>query len=325
MIIALPEDDPRYSEKIRDLNKVRWPAIPALPATILSVPAPNRLSVPGLGATSDVQARNLLLMASPFKSLEALLSLLDDFGEGTGVMHVRAQRQPIRGNLVPAVVNGIRDIRDEETQTTLRAYLGQTYLFHKAFKCVLDITPSHGHLLLKRQLLLSVWSRSRKERIHVSKHNVLHAVCRCLWSHKDECSALHVHASTQLGPSNGWCGDRKCRDCNNRMPNYYQASPHLCRPLLQARVEEQTRQQRVLNPECPAPELLEPQIKLFVEGSEVNFEDHPFVKALKESGCLEKDIEVKEIISEDAEGRDIVLGWCTFTYQASTDQASCRS
>ena len=51
-------------------------------------------------------------------------------------MYVRAQRQHLRGDLVPHVVNGCNDIRDQETGKTLRAYLGQTYLFHKAFKCV---------------------------------------------------------------------------------------------------------------------------------------------------------------------------------------------
>ena len=85
-----------------------------------------------------MQAKTLLLKASPFNSLEALLSLFEDLDGGTGVMYVRAQRQRLRGDLVPHVVSGCKDVRDQETGKTLRAYLGQTYLFHKAFKCVLS-------------------------------------------------------------------------------------------------------------------------------------------------------------------------------------------
>ena len=81
-----------------------------------------------------MQAKTLLLKASPFRSLEALLSLFEDFDGGTGVMYVRAQRQRLRGELVSHVVNGCKDIQDVETGSTLRAFLGQTYLFHKAFK-----------------------------------------------------------------------------------------------------------------------------------------------------------------------------------------------
>ena len=91
---------------------------------------------PALKVLCNVQAKTLLLKRSPFRSLEALLSLFDDFAEGTGVMYVRAQRQPLRGDLVSHVVDGCKDVQDEETGKTLRAYLGQTYLFHKAFKCV---------------------------------------------------------------------------------------------------------------------------------------------------------------------------------------------
>ncbi len=94
-----------------------------------------------------VQAKTLLLKASPFRSLEALLSLFEDLKGGTGVMYVRAQRQRLRGDLVPHVVNSCKDIWDQETGKTLRAYLGQTYLFHKAFKCVfLPISHLLGRL-----------------------------------------------------------------------------------------------------------------------------------------------------------------------------------
>ena len=84
----------------------------------------------------NVQAKTLLLKASPFRTLEALLSLFDDLNGGTGVMYVRAQRQRLKGDLVPHVVDGCKDIRDQDSGATLREYLGHTYLFHKAFKCV---------------------------------------------------------------------------------------------------------------------------------------------------------------------------------------------
>ena len=90
------------------------------------------------------------------------------------------------------------------------------------------------------------------------------------------------------------------------------------RPLLAARVDEQKRQQQAVDPKRPAPELLQPTIKLFVEGTEMKPEDHIFIRALKESGCINKEMQVKEIIGKDEEGRSIVLGWCTFAYQASS-------
>ena len=95
----------------------------------------------------------------------------------------------------------------------------------------------------------------------------------------------------------------------------------LCRPLLKARVDEQRRQQQVLHPEHPAPVLLEPKIRLFVEGTEVKPEDHLFIRALEESGCINKEIDIKEIEGKDEGGRSVVLGWCAFTYQVSSTQS----
>ena len=51
-------------------------------------------------------------------------------------MYVRAERQRLRGDLVPHIVNGCKDIQDTATGKTLLAYLCQSYLFHEAFKCV---------------------------------------------------------------------------------------------------------------------------------------------------------------------------------------------
>ncbi len=79
-------------------------------------------------------------MASPFKSLEALLSLFDDLNGGTGIMYVRARRQRLKGDLVPHMVDGCKDIRDEDSGATLREYLGQTYLVHKTFTYVLHVS-----------------------------------------------------------------------------------------------------------------------------------------------------------------------------------------
>ena len=90
-----------------------------------------------------------------------------------------------------------------------------------------------------------------------------------------------------------------------------------CRPLLKACVDEQRRQQQAVDPKRPPPVLLEPRIKLFVEGTEVKPEDHIFIRALKESKCINKEIDVKEVIDKDEQGCSIVLGWCTFAYQAS--------
>ena len=52
-------------------------------------------------------------------------------------------------------------------------------------------------------------------------------------------------------------------------------------------------------------------------------EDHLFIRALQDSGCIDETIKVKEIRAKDEEGRNIVLGWCTFAYQVSSTQASC--
>ena len=81
-----------------------------------------------------MQATKLLLKASPFKSLGALLEIFKDFEGGTGVMYVITQPQPKRDDLVPCEVDGIKDIRDQETGKTLRSYLSQTYLTHEAFR-----------------------------------------------------------------------------------------------------------------------------------------------------------------------------------------------
>lgn len=83
---------------------------------------------------STIQAKDLLLKASPFKSLEALLEVFKDFEAGTGVMYVVTQPQPKRDALVPCEVDGIKDIKDQETGETLRSYLTQAYLTHKAFR-----------------------------------------------------------------------------------------------------------------------------------------------------------------------------------------------
>ena len=79
-----------------------------------------------------MQAKTLLLKASQFKSLEALLEVFKDFEGGTGIIYLRTQPQPKRDDLVPCEVDGIKDIRDQETGTTLRSYLTQAYLNHKA-------------------------------------------------------------------------------------------------------------------------------------------------------------------------------------------------
>ena len=92
------------------------------------------------------------------------------------------------------------------------------------------------------------------------------------------------------------------------------------RPLFEARLEYQQQQQLERNPKDPALVLLESQCKLYVEGTAVKLENHSFVQALKNSGRLEKGIDVKEI-SMTEDGTKKVLGWCAFTYQV--DQASC--
>ena len=81
-----------------------------------------------------MQAMKLLLKGSLFKSLGALLEVFKDFEAGTGVMYVVTQPQPKRDELVPCEVDGIKDIRDQETGMTVRSYLSQTYLAHKAFR-----------------------------------------------------------------------------------------------------------------------------------------------------------------------------------------------
>lgn len=60
--------------------------------------------------------------------------------------------------------------------------------------------------------------------------------------------------------------------------------------------------------------LLESQCTLYVEGTAVKPEDHSFVQALRNSGRLDKDMNVKEI-SMHEDGKKKVLGWCAFTYQ----------
>ena len=81
-----------------------------------------------------MQAKDLLLKVSPFKSLEALLEVFKDFEAGTGVMYVVTQPQPKRDALIPCEVDGVKDIKDQETGETLRSYLTQAYLTHKAFR-----------------------------------------------------------------------------------------------------------------------------------------------------------------------------------------------
>lgn len=81
------------------------------------------------------QARHMLLVSSRFKSLDALLKIFEDFDGGTGVLYLRAEpSKEADKDLVPCEVDGVRDIQDMETGKTLRAYLGQTHLFHKAFR-----------------------------------------------------------------------------------------------------------------------------------------------------------------------------------------------
>ena len=80
------------------------------------------LAGPGwVSGMSTIQAKDLLLEASPFKNLEALLEVFKDFEAGTGVMYVRTKPQPKRDDLVPCEVDGIKDIRDQEIGETLRS------------------------------------------------------------------------------------------------------------------------------------------------------------------------------------------------------------
>ena len=88
----------------------------------------------------------------------------------------------------------------------------------------------------------------------------------------------------------------------------------MSRPLLEARLKEQQRQQLERNPKGPAPALLEPRCKLYVEGTAVRERDHPFVQALHNSGRLDEDIDVKEISMTEDDSKK-VLGWCAFTHQ----------
>ena len=77
----------------------------------------------------------MLLLASRFKSLDALLKIFEDFDGGSGVLYLRAEpSKEADKDLVSWEVDGLRDILDMETGKTLRAYLGQTYLFHVAFR-----------------------------------------------------------------------------------------------------------------------------------------------------------------------------------------------
>ena len=140
---AIPEDDSGYNQKMTNIHEVCRAATPMLERSC-------RPTCPPLAQTwkvkDDAQAKTLLLEASPFKSLEALLSLFDDLNGGTGVMYVRAERQCLRGDLVPHVVDGCKDIKDAETGKTLREYLGQTYLFHRAFRYA---RPRTSHLCFR--------------------------------------------------------------------------------------------------------------------------------------------------------------------------------
>lgn len=81
-----------------------------------------------------MQGLRLLLLNSPFETAEALLKLLKDLGGGTGVVDVRAQRQPDDDDLVPCTVDGVKDIRDEQSGKTLQAFLSQLYLSHPVFR-----------------------------------------------------------------------------------------------------------------------------------------------------------------------------------------------
>ncbi len=87
-------------------------------------------------------------------------------------------------------------------------------------------------------------------------------------------------------------------------------------------MKEQKRQQQAIDPKRPAPVLLQPSIKLFVESTAMDPEDHTFIRALQKSGGIEKDIIVREVRGKDEQGRSVVFGWCTFTYQASSAQPS---
>lgn len=99
---------------------------------------------------------------------------------------------------------------------------------------------------------------------------------------------------------------------------------YLRRPLLEARLTEQKKQQLALDPEGPEPTLLEPKCRLFVEGTEVNFNEHLFVQALIHSGLVEEQIDVRTIWGEDDEGRKFILGWCAFTWQVRLTRV-CRA
>ena len=98
------------------------------------------------------------------------------------------------------------------------------------------------------------------------------------------------------------------------------AAASVFRPVYEARLKYHQQQQLERNPKGPAPVLLEPRCRLYVEGTAGRPEDHAFVQALRNSGRINKDIDVKEISTID-KGKKKVLGWCAFTYQV--DQASC--
>ena len=101
-----------------------------------------------------MQAKDLLLKASPVKSLEAFLEIFKDFEAGTGIMYVRTKSQPKRDDLVPCEVDGIKDIKDQETGETLRSYLTQAYLTHPAFRQDWGICCCfHARITASRQCL----------------------------------------------------------------------------------------------------------------------------------------------------------------------------
>lgn len=142
------------------------------------------IQMPKYHAPFSVQAEENLLKGSPFKTLDALITVFEDFKDGTGVLYLRTKPQSGRGNLLPYEVDGLRDIRDQESGKTMRAYLGQTYLFHEAFRWTDHLSDccmtSHG--TKNSQRLLCACST------HINATVV--GPCHCLWCLSVKSSSL---------------------------------------------------------------------------------------------------------------------------------------
>ena len=161
---SIPEDDQGYTKKLTEAKEVHlltlFLHLSAADGcfSTLCWPAFNitcwQASPGWVSGMSTMQAKDFLLKASPFKSLEALLEVFMDLEAGTGVMYVVTQPQPKRDALIPCEVDGIKDIKDQETGETLRSYLTQAYLTHKAFRQDQDTCSClHAHITASRQCL----------------------------------------------------------------------------------------------------------------------------------------------------------------------------